>query len=450
MKFNRSTLNSKKTAAAIGVLSVILYITWGYDLARFEHNKLLLIYSVLFGGYYFVVKHSNVHDNWLSAFAVLFRLLFLFTLPTLSQDFFRFIWDGRLILEGLNPYLHTPNELLESSPELFPEMNTLNEGMGALSAKHYSNYPPIHQLPFIIAALISKHSILGSVVVLRVLLISADLGILVYGKKLLKKLKLQTRSIYWFILNPLVIIELTGNLHFEGLMLCFFIISIYFIHSKKWHKAAIVMALSIAVKLVPVLSLPLFLNKLGWKKSIWFYSIIASVLMILFVPFFSFEFLENYSATIGLWFSNFEFNASIYYFVKWVLDEINGVNLINSTGAIVAFVLAIQTSYQLLQKKQGTKALLLMIFWVLSGYYFISTTVHPWYITSLLLLSIYTNYRFILVWSYTLIFSYYAYSEFSVKESSLLLSLEYMPVFVMLIWELYSMKMQKVKASLNY
>ena len=172
--------------------------------------------------------------------------------------------------------------------------------------------------------------------------------------------------------------------------------------------------------------------------------------MILFVPFFSFEFLENYGATIGLWFSNFEFNASIYYFVKWVLDEINGVNLINSTGAIVAFVLAIHTSYQLLQKKQGTKALLLMIFWVLSGYYFISTTVHPWYITSLLLLSIYTNYRFILVWSYTLIFSYCAYSEFSVKESSLLLSLEYMPVFAMLIWELYSMKMQKVKASLNY
>ena len=450
MKFNRSTLNSKITAAAIGVLSVILYIIWGYDLARFEHSKLLLIYSVLFGGYYFVVKHSNVHENWLSAFAVLFRLLFLFTLPTLSQDFFRFIWDGRLILEGLDPYLHTPNELLESSPELFHEMNTLHEGMGALSAKHYSNYPPIHQLPFIIAVLISKHSILGSVVVLRVLLISADLGILVYGKKLLKKLKLQTRSIYWFILNPLVIIELTGNLHFEGLMLCFFIISIYFIHSKKWHTAAIVMALSIAVKLVPILSLPLFLNKLGWKKSIWFYSIIASVLMILFVPFFSFEFLENYGATIGLWFSNFEFNASIYYFVKWVLDEINGVNLINSTGAIVAFVLAIQTSYQLLQKKQDTKALLLMIFWVLSGYYFISTTVHPWYITSLLLLSIYTNYRFILVWSYTLIFSYCAYSEFSVKESSLLLSLEYMPVFAMLIWELYSMKMQKVKASLNY
>ena len=91
MEFNRSILNSKNTAAVIGGLSVILYFIWGYDLARFEYSKLLLVYSVLFGGYYFVLKHSNVHDNWLTAFAVLYRLLFIFTLPNLSQDFYRFI-----------------------------------------------------------------------------------------------------------------------------------------------------------------------------------------------------------------------------------------------------------------------------------------------------------------------------------------------------------------------
>jgi len=167
------------------------------------------------------------------------------------------------------------------------------------------------------------------------------------------------------------------------------------------------------------------------------------VFIILFLPFFSFEFFENYSATIGLWFSNFEFNASIYYFLKWALAGIKNLNLINSMGAVVTCVFVIQTSYQLLQKKKETKALLLMIFWVLSGYYFISTTVHPWYITNLLLLSIFTNYRFIILWSYTLIFSYFAYGEFNVKESSLWLSLEYIPVFVMLMWEIYSKKKLK-------
>ena len=426
---------------------MILYIIWAYNLARFEHSKLLLIYTVLFGSYYFIVKNQKIKESWLSYLAVLFRLLFLVAIPNLSQDFYRFVWDGRLILEGLNPYLHTPNELMESSIGLFPQMNTLYEGMGALSAKHYSNYPPVHQMPFIIAAFISKHSILGSIVVLRLILISADLGILVFGKKLLKKLNKPTRTMYWFILNPLVIIELTGNLHFEGLMLCLFIMSLYFIHSKKWHIAAVVMALSIAVKLVPVLSLPLFLNKLGWKKSVLFYSVTAAVFIILFIPFFSFGLLENFSATIGLWFSNFEFNASVYYFLKGTLENINGVSVINSMGIIVACVVTLQTSYLLLKKKKETSQIILMILWILSGYYFISTTVHPWYIISLLLLSVFTNYKFVLVWSYTLILSYIAYNEFSVEECNSILIIEYTPVILMLGWELYSKKFLKIKAS---
>ncbi len=447
MKFNRSILNSKNTAVSIIGISMTLYIIWAYNLARFEHSKLLLIYTVLFGSYYFIVKNQKIKESWLSYLAVLFRLLFLLAIPNLSQDFYRFVWDGRLILEGLNPYLHTPNELMESSIGLFPQMNTLYEGMGALSAKHYSNYPPVHQMPFIIAALISKHSILGSIVVLRLILISADLGILVFGKKLLNKLNKPTRTMYWFILNPLVIIELTGNLHFEGLMLCFFIISLYFIHSKKWHIAAVVMALSIAVKLVPVLSLPLFLNKLEWKKSVLFYSVTAAVFIILFIPFFSFRLLENFSATIGLWFSNFEFNASVYYFLKGTLENINGVSVINSMGIIVACVVTLQTSYILLKKKKETGQIILTILWILSGYYFISTTVHPWYIISLLLLSVFTNYKFVLVWSYTLILSYIAYNEFSVEECNSILIIEYTPVILMLGWELYSKKFLKIKAS---
>ena len=78
--------------------------------------------------------------------------------------------------------------------------------------------------------------------------------------------------------------------------------------------------------------------------------------MILFVPFFSFEFLENYGATIGLWFSNFEFNASIYYFVKWVLDEINGVNLINSTGAIVNLCFRNSNELSTASEKEGNQS----------------------------------------------------------------------------------------------
>ena len=423
---------------------MVLYALWAYDLARFEHFKLLTVFSVLFGCYYLILKQLKIKEQQLTYLAIGLRLVFLLAIPNLSQDFYRFIWDGRLILSGLNPYLTTPNDLLFSQPDLFPQMKTLFDGMGPLSAGHYSNYPPIHQLPFIIAAILSKHSILGSVLVLRLLLIGADLGILFFGKKLLRKLQLPTRNIYWFILNPLVIIELTGNLHFEGLMLFFFVMALYYIHTKKWHLAALTMALSIAVKLVPILSLPLFLNKLGWKKSIRFYLSIGIVFTLLFLPFLGGNFIENYSATIGLWFSKFEFNASIYYFLEWGLEATYNLELIHSMGIIVVSVLGLQISYQLIQNKTKTTALILTILWVLSGYYFISTTVHPWYIISLLLLSIFTNYTFARVWSYSLIFSYFAYSQFNVCENSFILCLEYIPVFFVFARELKLKSMKRL------
>ena len=440
VEFNKSILNSKYTLFFWGGLSLVLYAVLAYDLARFEHYKLFTLYSILFGCYYVILKQTKLKEQHLTYLAVILRVIFIGAIPNLSQDFYRFIWDGRLVLSGLNPYLTTPNDLIFSQPNLFPQMKLLFDGMGALSAEHYSNYPPLHQLPFIIAAILSKYSILGSVVVLRLVLIGADLGILFFGKKLLRKLQLPTKNIYWFILNPLVIIELTGNLHFEGLMLFFFVMALYFIHSKKWHLAAFTMAFSIAVKLVPILTLPLFLNKLGWKKSVRFYITIGVVFTLLFAPFLRGDFFENYSATIGLWFSNFEFNASFYYFLDWVLETTSSIELIHSMSIIVISFLGLQISYQLIQNKTKTAALILTILWVLTGYYLISTTVHPWYIISLLLLSIFTPYRFASVWSYTLIFSYFAYNQFSVVEKGYILCLEYLPVLSFLIWELFNQR----------
>lgn len=197
------------------------------------------------------------------------------------------------------------------------------------------------------------------------------------------------------------------------------------------------MALSIAVKLVPILSLPLFLNKLGWKKSIRFYVTIGGGFLLLFLPFLSGDFIKNYSTTIGLWFSKFEFNAGIYYALQWVIETTSDIELIHSMGIIVVSFLGLLISYQLIQNKSKTTELILMILWVLSGYYFISTTVHPWYIISLLLLSTFTNYKFVRVWSYTLIFSYFAYNQSSVNENGLILCLEYIPVLSVLGWELF-------------
>jgi alpha-1,6-mannosyltransferase len=76
--------------------------------------------------------------------------------PALSNDFFRFIWDGELITNGINPYAHKPDDLISFGGFLDEDrMRVLYHGMGELSQQSYSCYPPLNQLFFVIPAALS-------------------------------------------------------------------------------------------------------------------------------------------------------------------------------------------------------------------------------------------------------------------------------------------------------
>lgn len=367
---------------------------------------------------------------------VIFRLIFLFSIPNLSQDFYRFIWDGQLIINGLNPYLFTPNELINTHHTLFTQMEPLYKGMGTLSAQHFSNYPPINQLPFAIAALISKNSILGSIIILRIIIILADIGILIYGKKILELLKLPTQNIFYYFLNPLVIIELTGNLHFEALMLFFLVVSLYFLCKQKLTHSAIFMGFSILTKLLPVFFLPLLIYRFKFKKTLLYSLLVIGCITVLCLPFFEFQFLKNYSNTIGLWFTNFEFNSSFYSLGKSIMSKFFGIQLIDFMPCIVPFLMVIFVLYFSLQKTADPKKIIQSFFWILTIYFLVSTTVHPWYITTLVFLSCFTNYIFVLVWSATIFFSYFAYHKSGVDANTLFEFIEYFSFGTVLLFEL--------------
>ena len=140
-------------------------------------------------------------------------------IPNLSQDFYRFIWDGKLLLEGFNVYLFTPASFIDAGQYPIAQAQVLYDGMGPLSAGNHTNYPPINQLCFLVASWFFCDSILGSVVVMRLMVILADMGIVWFGIKLLKELNIATYRMFYYFLNPFIIIELTGNLHFEAVML---------------------------------------------------------------------------------------------------------------------------------------------------------------------------------------------------------------------------------------
>ena len=428
-----------KVSILLAVLSLVFYFTFAYHLERTDFIKLLSLFAALFFLCFKLVQFEKWNFKFLLVTGILFRLVFLLAEPNLSQDFYRFIWDGELVRHFLNPYLNVPNTLIEQSDLVITNAQELYEGMGSLSAKHFSNYPPLNQLIFALAALLGGKSILGSVIIMRGIIILADIGIFYFGRKLLKNINQSPHLIFWYFLNPLVLIELTGNLHFEGLMLFFFVWALYLLSVHKWQWAAVVYACSISVKLVPLVFLPLFLNHFKFKKTILFYTIIGVTSLVLFAPFYTQEFISNYSKTIGLWFSNFEFNAGLWNLVKKIGIQFDAKpwELIKTYGKITPILTIVAVLlFTFLRKNQKLPVLLTSMLWVLTLYYFMSATVHPWYIIFLIVLTAFTKYRFAFIWSAAIVLSYFAYSISDFKENLWLLAIEYLSVFTFLIYEL--------------
>lgn len=461
--FHPSFLKLHKTPILFTLISMAFYVSFAYDLARTDYIKLISLYVALFLLFYKLVQTTSWNFKFLAVVAILFRIVFLFATPNLSQDFYRFIWDGRMILEGFSPYLFTPESFVGIGKFPIAQAQELYQGMGMLNGSHFSNYPPVKQFIFMIAALFSGKSILGSAIVFRAFIIAADIGTLYIGKKLLEGLKIPIHNIFWYILNPFIIIELTGNLHFEGIMIFFLLLSLYLLYLGNWKTAGIIFAISVSVKLMPLLFLPLFfpyftknnkhnntgenLNQdrvstnLNFLKLLGFYSIVGMSTLLLFAPFYSSEFIHNYSKTVGLWFSTFEFNASLYYIAREIGYMITGYNEIGIIGKFIpAITILVLLLLTFLKKNTTIKQLLISMLFAVSIYYFISTTVHPWYLATLLILSIFTNYKFPLVWSFVIILSYLAYANSENLENLWIIGLEYLAVYSVFVWEVFIKK----------
>lgn len=432
----------------MALISVLLYFLFAYNLVRTDFTQLIFLYTALFILFYSLVRSFKNNPPILTWFAFAFRVILILAIPNLSQDFYRFIWDGRMLVAGYNPYLQTVEAFI--SNQIFPvaQAEELYKGMGMLNASHFTNYPPINQLCFALAALLASKNILGAVVVLRLIIIAADFGTLYFGKKLLENLKIPIHNMYWYILNPFIIIELTGNLHFEVVMIFFLVWSLYLLQIGKWQFSAVFLGFSVATKLIPLIFLPLYF---GWffknrstynladlKKLMGYYLITIATTVLLFAPFFSVTFIKNYSETIALWFQNFEFNASLYYLARSIGYLFRGYNEIAFIGKVIPVLVIVFVLIITFFKRHITiLGLISNMVLVLSFYYFTATTVHPWYIATLLILSVFSNYKFPLIWSFVIMLSYFAYSDSNTLENLWVVSLEYLIVYTVFIWEVF-------------
>jgi hypothetical protein len=446
------------------ILSVICYFFFAYYTERTKFYAVSFLWFSLFGLFYLLIKNKKNSFTTLAVIALLFRLIFLFAIPNLSQDFYRFIWDGRMLLNGFNPFLSLPETFVQQNLQPIAETTALYNGMGELNGSHYTNYPPLNQLCFLIAALFAGKSIFGAVLVLRSIIILADIGILYFGKKLLERLNLPVKNIFWYFLNPFIIIEMTGNLHFEPVMLFFLVWALYKLHQQKWIFAAILIACSVSMKLIPLLFLPLFfqwfVNKNDLKqdekpqsknkytifknlaiklvKLSLFYLIILTFTLLLFLPFYNSELIGNYSNSIGLWFRSFEFNASFYYIFReigYVFRGYNEITFISKITPVLTLLFLLYLSF-FKQNKNIVQLMTAMLFG-LCFYYFTATTVHPWYLATPLILCVFTKYKFPIVWSLVIILTYEAYANNPWQENLWFVFIEYLIVFSFLIFEVF-------------
>ena len=381
-------------------------------------------------GLMLLIYKSNYNLKMVIAAGIITRLAILFVLPGFSDDVYRFFWDGRLILEGINPYGIIPKDALELRlPHLDTELfHLLN------SPEYYTIYPPVNQFYFAISALTGD--IKSYVVIMRLLIIATELAGIMYLLMLLKRRKLDTKSVILYYLNPLVIVECIGNLHFEVVMLSFMLISVYYIFDSKYVKGAFFLACSIGVKLLPLMIIPFFLFRMPSKYRFRFLSLLSIFLMLIFIPLFFGFASVSFLSSVDLYFRKFEFNASIYYILRYAGNLISGYNLIQFIGPLLAIVTLMTNIYLANKYKKYSET----NFWnysllVWTIYLLLSTTVHPWYIISLVLFGILSDRTYPLVWSFLAFISYVNYSQLSYHENLWFVAIEYLLLWFVIIFE---------------
>jgi hypothetical protein len=420
----------------------------GYELERSNFWFLFSLYTTAFAISYYLLR-SGIKLNYLIALSFSLKLIFLFAVPELSQDFYRFIWDGMLTVKGYNPYLHLPIDLI-GDPSLISEnlKPLLYEKMGQLSATNYSTYPPIAQLVYSFSYYNAEDHLMLNIIMLRLINIGAEIGITYLGLKILNELNLSKHRILYFIMNPLVILESSFSLHFEVVMLLFLTLSLFYIYKTKVYKSAIGLATAIASKLMPLMFIPLFFSYFNTKskpfnrkqnfKFIGFCALVFIGIAVAYSFLWDKELILKNSETLSLYFSSFEFNASIYYVLRWIGFQWTGYNTIAVLGkalSLISLGFILYLSFK--NKKISFQTLLEYMLWASTFYYLFSTTVHPWYLMLPLLLSVFTRFNYMLIWSGVIFLSYSTYSNSAYEENLWLISIEYVILGSIILYEVF-------------
>ena len=184
--------------------------------------------------------------------ALLLRLLLLPLSPSLSDDVLRYVWDGRVVGAGSNPYLLAPED-----SELAPLRGSLWRSLPHLDVP--TVYPPVAMGLFSIAAQLPS-----PVTALKALLATFDLLTCLLLIRLARAVGLPEERAAWYAWNPLVVLETAGMGHVDALGVTFVVATLLLLVRQRPLGAAATAAAAVLTKLIPLAVAPVWARASRW------------------------------------------------------------------------------------------------------------------------------------------------------------------------------------------
>jgi hypothetical protein len=206
-------------------------------------------------------------------FAALFRLGIIFYPPYLSDDIYRYIWDGRVQAAGINPYRYVPaGESLAAlrDDKIYPNINRRDSAQ--------TIYPPVAEAVFLLVTRFSE-----SVTWMKAAMVGFEAVAIWAIVQLLISFGFARQRVLIYAWHPLAIWEFAGSGHVDALAIAFIALALLVRRNRGETLTGIFLACATCVKLFPAVLFPALYLRRSWKMPLAF----AATILIAYLPYLS-------------------------------------------------------------------------------------------------------------------------------------------------------------------
>ena len=347
----------------------------------------LIAFCMLFAWYSFN-ENSSRQLIFLLGVAVLARLFLLTVDPYTSNDVTRYLFDGKIALEGFDPY-----RIAHDAPVLAELKNIWQPPEE--HAAYVTLYPPLALGLFSFAASFGVES---AVLVWKVMVTFASIAILLIGFHLLQYYKLN-KHLPLLALSPILILETGEGIHLDAFSALAILCAMYFWNHQKLLAVGTVIGIGALVKFLPLVLLgPMFLLVKNWRDRV---KLISGFLLVVGMGYaISFYLGLSPIGSVGVFFEKWRFGSPIYYFFEHII----GANIFSIFIAVsVFFAYAIIAFRAFTYRNDLNSSYVIGLFQAtLAVPLLLSPVIFPWYLMSLCVLVCLRPSPFILFWSIVL------------------------------------------------